>query len=109
MSLSVNGSDRLVPACTKPAQEGMTVMTTSPKLASYRRMIIELLLVDRNRVSAVVRAYDPCLSCSTHAQWRRSNQRRRAVAQKVPAFGVASDSSPARSFFTVPYSRSSPS
>jgi len=21
-----------------------------------------------NRVSAVVRAYDPCLSCSTHAQ-----------------------------------------
>ncbi len=46
-------SGRLVPACTTPVQEGMTVVTNSPKLAQYRRMILELLLAERNHVCAV--------------------------------------------------------
>ena len=47
------GTDRLFPACTTPVQEGMSVMTNSAKLTAYRRMTIELLLVERNHVCAV--------------------------------------------------------
>ncbi len=42
------GTDRLFPACTTPIQEGMSIRTASAKLALYRRMAIELLLVERN-------------------------------------------------------------
>jgi bidirectional [NiFe] hydrogenase diaphorase subunit len=51
--VDLNGSGRLVPACTTPVQEGMTVVTNSPKLAAYRRMIIELLLSERNHTCSV--------------------------------------------------------
>jgi bidirectional [NiFe] hydrogenase diaphorase subunit len=51
--VDLNGSGRLVPACTTPVQEGMTVVTNSPKLAQYRRMIVELLLSERNHICAV--------------------------------------------------------
>ena len=44
---------RLLPACTTPAQDGMSVTTTSPQLTRYRRMVIELLLVERNHICAV--------------------------------------------------------
>lgn len=44
------GTDRLLPACTTPMQEGMSIKTTSAKLTLYRRMAIELLLVERNHV-----------------------------------------------------------
>jgi bidirectional [NiFe] hydrogenase diaphorase subunit len=44
------GTDRLLPACTTPIQEGMSIKTASPKLTLYRRMAVELLLVERNHV-----------------------------------------------------------
>lgn len=44
------GTDRLLPACTTPIQEGMSIKTTSAKLTQYRQMAIELLLVERNHV-----------------------------------------------------------
>ncbi len=44
------GAGRLLPACTTPAQEGMSILTTSPKLKLYRRMAVELLLVERNHI-----------------------------------------------------------
>ena len=44
------GTDRLLPACTTPLQEGMSIKTTSAKLTLYRRMAVELLLVERNHV-----------------------------------------------------------
>jgi len=44
------GTDRLLPACTTPVQEGMAVNTTSAKIAAYRKMAVELLLVERNNV-----------------------------------------------------------
>ena len=47
------GTDRLLPACTTPVQDGMSIRTTSPKLEEYRRMAIELLLVERNHVCSV--------------------------------------------------------
>jgi len=51
--VEVSGTDRLLPACTTPAQDGMSVTTTSPKLTQYRRIAVELLLVERNHVCAV--------------------------------------------------------
>ncbi|MCC7498656.1 MAG: bidirectional hydrogenase complex protein HoxU [Bryobacterales bacterium] len=51
--VEVSGVARLLPACTTPVQEGMSVVTDSPKLAAYRRMILELLLAERNHVCAV--------------------------------------------------------
>lgn len=51
--VEVAGIDRLLPACTTPVQDGMSVTTNSPKLARYRRIAIELLLVERNHICAV--------------------------------------------------------
>ncbi|MGB7848513.1 MAG: bidirectional hydrogenase complex protein HoxU [Candidatus Acidiferrum sp.] len=51
--VEVQGIDRLLPACTTPIQDGMSVTTNSPKLTQYRRISVELLLVERNHVCAV--------------------------------------------------------
>jgi bidirectional [NiFe] hydrogenase diaphorase subunit len=51
--VEVSGTDRLLPACTTPIQEGMSVTTNSPKLTLYRRISLELLFVERNHVCAV--------------------------------------------------------
>lgn len=51
--VEVSGTDRLLPACTTPLQDGMSVTTTSAKLTRYRRMALELLLVERNHTCAV--------------------------------------------------------
>lgn len=51
--VEVSGVDRLLPACTTPIQDGMSVTTNSPKLTRYRRIAVELLLVERNHVCAV--------------------------------------------------------
>ena len=44
---------RLLPACTTPVQDGMSVTTNSPKLTRYRRIALELLLVERNHFCSV--------------------------------------------------------
>ena len=46
------GTDRLLPACTTPIQDGMSIKTNSTKLTLYRRMAVELLLVERNHICA---------------------------------------------------------
>lgn len=51
--VEVSGVGRLLPACTTPIQEGMSVTTNSAKLTLYRRISVELLLVERNHVCAV--------------------------------------------------------
>lgn len=51
--VEVSGIGRLLPACTTPVQDGMSVTTNSPKLARYRRITLELLLVERNHVCSV--------------------------------------------------------
>ena len=51
--VEVSGSERLFPACTTPIQEGMSVITNSPRLTRYRRITLELLLIERNHVCAV--------------------------------------------------------
>lgn len=51
--VEVAGSPKLQPACVLKASEGMHVTTDSPRLAKYRKMIVELLLSERNHVCSV--------------------------------------------------------
>jgi len=51
--VEVSGVDRLFPACTTPIQDGMSVTTNSPRLTRYRRMSVQLLLVERNHLCSV--------------------------------------------------------
>lgn len=51
--IELAGSNRLLPACTTPAQDGMSVIINSPRLVQHRRIAIELLLVERNHICAV--------------------------------------------------------
>jgi bidirectional [NiFe] hydrogenase diaphorase subunit len=48
--VEIAGTDRLLAACTTPVQDGMSIRTSSPRLQEYRRMAVELLLVERNHV-----------------------------------------------------------
>ena len=54
------GTDRLLPACTTPVQEGMSIRTTSPKLEEYRKIAIELLLIERNHICSVCQSNGRC-------------------------------------------------
>jgi bidirectional [NiFe] hydrogenase diaphorase subunit len=51
--VEVSGVGRLLPACTTPAQDGMSVTTKSETLTAYRRRVIEFLLVERNHYCSV--------------------------------------------------------
>lgn len=51
--VEVKGVPRLLPACTTLARDAMEVTTESPRLARYRKMILELLFAERNHVCAV--------------------------------------------------------
>jgi bidirectional [NiFe] hydrogenase diaphorase subunit len=54
------GSPRLFPACVTTVEEGMAVVTQSPKLQEYRRMIVELLFAEGNHVCAICVANGNC-------------------------------------------------
>lgn len=58
--VEVEGSNKLLPACTTEVREGMVVHTNTPKLQEYRRMNIELLFAEGNHVCAVCVANDNC-------------------------------------------------
>jgi bidirectional [NiFe] hydrogenase diaphorase subunit len=47
------GEKRLFTACTTQAEEGMQVTTASERLENYRKMLLELLLGERNHYCAV--------------------------------------------------------
>lgn len=51
---------RLQPACVTKVAEGMAVSTDTPRLRDYRRMIVELLLTERNHVCAICVANRHC-------------------------------------------------
>jgi len=51
--VEVAGTPKLLPACVLKAEEGMKVTTQSERLVKYRKMIIELLLSERNHICAV--------------------------------------------------------
>jgi len=51
--VEIAGANRLLPACTTPVQDGMSVSTNSEALAHNRLMALELLFVERNHICAV--------------------------------------------------------
>jgi bidirectional [NiFe] hydrogenase diaphorase subunit len=59
-AVELAGVNRLLPSCTTPAQEGMSVTTQSARLRAYRRMVVELLLAERNHVCAVCVSNNHC-------------------------------------------------
>ena len=58
--VEVSGVGRLLPACTTPVQDGMSVTTNSDKLLRYRRIAIEFLLAERNHQCAVCVSNNHC-------------------------------------------------
>lgn len=58
--VEVQGSAKLVPACTTQVADEMDIATASPRLQDYRRTIIEMLFVERNHVCAVCVANNHC-------------------------------------------------
>ncbi len=52
-TVEIAGVSRLLPACTTPATDRMSVVTNSPKLQEYRRIALELLFAERNHICAV--------------------------------------------------------
>jgi len=58
--VEVAGVNRLLPSCTTPAQDGMSVTTQSARLKSYRRMVLELLFAERNHICAVCVSNNHC-------------------------------------------------
>ena len=51
--VEVAGYPRPVPACATPAEQGMVVCTDSGRIQDARRMIVELLLAERNHTCPV--------------------------------------------------------
>ena len=51
--VEVKGSNKLLPSCVTRVEEGMEVTTSSDRLQSYRRMIVELLFSERNHICSV--------------------------------------------------------
>jgi bidirectional [NiFe] hydrogenase diaphorase subunit len=58
--VEVAGTNRLLPACVTQVAEGMEIRTETPRLEQYRRMIIEMLLSERNHICAVCVANGHC-------------------------------------------------
>jgi bidirectional [NiFe] hydrogenase diaphorase subunit len=51
--VEVAGSNKLLASCVTAVAEGMEVHTQTPRLHEYRKLIIEMLLSERNHVCAV--------------------------------------------------------
>jgi bidirectional [NiFe] hydrogenase diaphorase subunit len=58
--VEVAGTPKLLPACVLKVEEGMIVQTQSERLVKYRKMIIELLLSERNHICSVCVANRHC-------------------------------------------------
>jgi bidirectional [NiFe] hydrogenase diaphorase subunit len=58
--VEVEGSAKLLAACSTKVEEGMQVATASERLMAYRRNIIELFFVERNHVCSVCVANNNC-------------------------------------------------
>ena len=58
--VEIRGVSRLATACTTYVRDGMEITVDSPRLAGYRRTLVELLLAERNHVCAVCVANGAC-------------------------------------------------
>jgi bidirectional [NiFe] hydrogenase diaphorase subunit len=58
--VEIAGSNKLMPACTTAVTEGMEVTTDSEELTEYRRMLTEMLFLERNHICAICVANNHC-------------------------------------------------
>jgi len=58
--VEVDGQKNLQASCMTPVEEGMVVHTDTPRLQSHRKLIVELLLAERNHVCSVCVANGAC-------------------------------------------------
>ncbi|MGD0451331.1 MAG: 2Fe-2S iron-sulfur cluster-binding protein [Candidatus Bathyarchaeia archaeon] len=58
--VEIGGNPKLFSACTTPVGQGMEVITHSPKLNEYRKMVIQMLLAERTHICSVCVANDHC-------------------------------------------------
>jgi bidirectional [NiFe] hydrogenase diaphorase subunit len=58
--VEIAGSNKLAPACKTPVTEGMEVTTASARLAEYRAMITEMMLLERNHICSICVANNHC-------------------------------------------------
>jgi bidirectional [NiFe] hydrogenase diaphorase subunit len=58
--VEVEGQKKLQAACLTPVQEVMVVRTTTDRIKAHRKLIVELLMAERNHVCAVCVANGAC-------------------------------------------------
>ncbi len=58
--VEIKGSTRLFPACMTYPQEGMDVNTTSERLNTYRKQVLDLLFAERNHICSVCVSNGAC-------------------------------------------------
>ncbi len=58
--VEVEGNPKLLPSCVTNVSEGMVVNTDSPRLAGYRKTIIEMLFTEGNHVCSVCVSNNNC-------------------------------------------------
>jgi bidirectional [NiFe] hydrogenase diaphorase subunit len=58
--VEVNGTNKLLPACTTRVVDGMEVTAHSDRLAEYRKLIVELLFAEGNHICSVCVANGNC-------------------------------------------------
>jgi len=58
--VEVAGQKKLQASCLTPVEEAMVVNTDTPRLKEYRKLIVELLLTERNHVCSVCVANGAC-------------------------------------------------
>ncbi len=51
--VEIKGQNKLLPACVTAVQEGMEISTSSDRLKTHRRTILELLFAERNHICSV--------------------------------------------------------
>ncbi len=83
--VEVRGVPRLLSSCVTRVTEGMEITTDSPKLADYRRMILELLFAERNHICAFCVASGNCELQDLAQQLGVTNVR---YPYRFPKYGV---------------------
>src|ERR1700690_2814534 len=58
--VELKGTPKRHPACVTLVEEGMEVITQTPRIQKYRRMVVELLFAERNHVCSVCVANNMC-------------------------------------------------
>jgi bidirectional [NiFe] hydrogenase diaphorase subunit len=58
--VEVEGQKKLLASCMTPVEEGMVVRTNTERLQAHRKMIVELLMAERNHVCSVCVANGGC-------------------------------------------------